>query len=327
MRAAPRTWRFVLMPPQGGTPEMRARVVESRRMIAGRLAGLLEWGAAKRGGPLGLDFALAARLIVAAGEDAARLTLRHPRRYPPERIAALAREGLALLPAGAPTPPSIVAPPSAAGVFPTTDASRRERTSPMARGERREQLLDATLDLLADQGFDALSVEAVARRAGVSRALVYRSFANLGLLLLALMRREDARTRATLDALIPDALGGRPTPQVLAESLATFLDAVMAAPQTYRVVLQRPESAPLPLQKMVNRRRAALAERIRPLVEWGLPGVAVPTEALDVDLVARLLLSSGEELARLALSEPDFPPERVLRGATALLALVPLREE
>ena len=68
-------------------------------MIADRLSALLDWGVDKRGGPAGLDHPLAARLIVAAGEDAARLTLLHPRRYPPERMALLARAGVALLPA------------------------------------------------------------------------------------------------------------------------------------------------------------------------------------------------------------------------------------
>jgi hypothetical protein len=42
-----------------------------------------------------------------------------------------------------------------------------------------------------------------------------------------------------------------------------------------------------------------------------------------VDLIARLLLSAGEELGRLALDDPQFPPERLLAGVWALLDVVP----
>jgi AcrR family transcriptional regulator len=321
VRSEPRTWRLVLMPPHGGSPELRARITASRRLVADRLTELLDWGVAERGGPEGLDHALAARLIVAAGEDAARLTLLHPRRYPPERIAGLARDGVALLPPGT-RPAGLVTP----GALPPL-AAAEPAPAPvrLSRADRREQLLDVALDLLAEQGFDVLNMEAIARRAGVNRAVVYRSFANLQLLLLALLRREDARTRKTIDALVPAEPGDRTTAELLAQSLTTFLGAVLRHPQTYRVILLRPESAPLFLQKLVNRRRSQIANRLRPLVEHGLPAIAAPTSNLDVDLVARLVLSAGEELARLALDDPDFTPDRLLASACDLLDRIPVR--
>jgi len=322
---SPRTWRLVLMPPRGRSPELRARIAATRRLIAERVHALLKWGVAKRGGPAGLDLRLFARVIVATGEDAARLTLVHPRRYPPKRLAALAREGIAVLPAtarsrGAGPPAALrsVRPP--APLQPVPVPSRG-----MPQAERREHLLDVTLDLLAEQGFDGLSMQAIAGRAGVNRAIVYRSFANLQVLLLALLRREDGRTRAMLESLLPTDPEGRTVPELLAGTLAAFLDAVTSAPRTYRLVLQRPETAPLVLQKLVNSRRADLAERLRPLVQWGMAGVAAPTGELDVDVLCRLLLTSGEELGRLALDDPDYPPQRILESAWALLDVIPLR--
>ncbi|MBA2349877.1 MAG: TetR family transcriptional regulator, partial [Solirubrobacterales bacterium] len=173
-------------------------------------------------------------------------------------------------------------------------------------------------------GWDALSIEAIARRAGITRPVVYRSYPNLQLLLLALLRREDAHTRALLDSLLPEDLGAG-APEALYTTLARFLEGVMAHPRTYRVVLQRPESAPPVLRKLVDRRRAALAEQLVPVVRLGLEGVAAPTEAIDEDILARLLLSTGEELARLALDDPRFPVDRILASAWTLLDLVPLR--
>lgn len=324
VRTTPRTWRLVLMPPRGSSSELRERISRSRRLLAARLTALLDWGIAERGGPVGLDHPLLARLIVAAGEDAARLTLLHPRRYPPERLAGLARDSLALFPAdaarGGRPPPSVVTLPA----VPPTRPAPPTSDSGTTRAQRREVLLDAALDLLAERGFEALNIQTIARRAGINRSLVYRSFPNLELLLLALLRREDLRTRDMIDALLPTEHGDRTIPELLWEALATLLGAVLRNPQTYRLVLQRPESAPVFLQRMVNRRRALIAERLRPLVEWGLGGLPGPAATPDVDLLARLLLSVGEEAARLALDDPEFPPERLLASAWTLLDTLPL---
>ncbi len=323
VRANPRTWRLVLMTTYAQSLELRERFARSRRTIADRLAVLIEWGVAAGGAPEGLDHALAARLIVAAGEDAARLTLLHPDGYPPQRIAALVRRILALLPATARAPAPAREPDRRA--WPTVPAS----TPPpapgrvrMAQAQRTEQLLDVTLELLAEGGFEGLSIEAIARRAEVNRTVVYRSFDNLELLLLALERREDLRTRAMIDALLPADPGDRTMQELLTDALATFLGAVLSSPQTYRLVLQRPESAPLVLQKKVNRRRALVAERLRPLVELGARELASPAPEIDLDLVARLLLSVGEEMARLALDDPAFGPERLLTATWNLLGLI-----
>ena len=323
VRSSPETWQLVLVPPQGVSAEVRARFAEGRHRISERVTELLDWGVAARGGPAGLDHELFARLIVAAGEDAARLTLRHPRRYPPERLASLARTGLAVLPADA--RPRGATPPSRTGATPPAPSSGAASARNLPRRERKEQLLDVTLELIAASGWDALSIEAIARRAGITRPVVYRSYPNLQLLLLALLRREDAHTRRLLDSLLPDDVPDGAAPEVLLATLARFLDGVMAHPRTYRVVLQRPESAPPVLRKLVDRRRAALAEQLVPVVRLGLDGIAAATTEIDEDVLARLLLSTGEELARLALDDPRFPVERILASAWTLLDLVPLR--
>jgi AcrR family transcriptional regulator len=162
-------------------------------------------------------------------------------------------------------------------------------------------------------------MEAVARRAGVNRVVVYRSFANLQLLLVAMLRRGDHRTRAALDAILPTEPGEESPIQLLGDSLAGFLGAVLADPVTWRVALLRPESAPVALQRLVNRRRTQLARRLEPLVGWGVGRIAGAPSHLDVELMARMLLTIGEELGRLALDDPDFPPERLMAGVWALL--------
>ncbi len=325
VRADPRTWRLVLTPPRGASRQLRGRIRRSRRLVADRVTALLDWGVPRRGGPPGLDHPLAARLIVAAGEDAARLMLAHPRRFTPERLSSLARALVVLLPAGAPlhgqAPPSVPTLPSPAAPFPSPSGAPEPRRR-MPQSERREQLLDVTLALLAEDGFGALSVEAIARRAGVNRAVVYRSFANLHVLLAALLHREDKRIRLTLDELLPAAPGGTPA-RVLGDTLARFLDAVVEHQHSWQLVLLRPEDAPPALQKLVNHRRAALAGRLEPLVRWGVARLGPAGAELDVEVISRMLLSVGEELGRLALDEPEFPPERLIAGLWGLLDRLP----
>ncbi len=321
VRANPRTWRLVLMPPRGSSRELRERIRRSRRLLAERITTLLDWGIERRGGPEGLDHALLARMIVAAGEDAARLMLAHPRRFSADRMAAMTGALLTLAPADMRRrgdPPPATPEPVAQAVRPDPAPGSR-----VPRAVRREQLLDVTLALLAEEGFDALSMEAVARRAGVNRVVVYRSFPNLQLLLVALLRREDRRTRAALDALLPTEPGDATPGELLGESLARFLGAVISQPQTWTVALLRPESAPLALQKLVSRRRSQIARQLEPLVRWGLAALPQLPGDLDVEILSRMLLSIAEEQGRLALEDPDFPVSRLIESSWALLDALP----
>jgi AcrR family transcriptional regulator len=80
--------------------------------------------------------------------------------------------------------------------MPRVTATRSETTDEslesgrLTRADRRDALLDAAVELVVTGDADAVSMEAVAERAGVSRPLVYKHFANRGELLAAVYRRE-----------------------------------------------------------------------------------------------------------------------------------------
>src|SRR5256885_14255226 len=67
---------------------------------------------------------------------------------------------------------------------------RTVESARLPRADRRDALLDAASALLVDGDVSAVSMEAVAERAGVSRPLVYKHFANRGELLAAVYQRE-----------------------------------------------------------------------------------------------------------------------------------------
>ena len=79
----------------------------------------------------------------------------------------------------------------------------------MSAEARREQLLDVTKAIVAERGFHAVSIEGVAREAGISRPIVYGHFDDLPGLLDALVRREGARALGQLAEVLPPPLERR----------------------------------------------------------------------------------------------------------------------
>ncbi len=77
-----------------------------------------------------------------------------------------------------------------------------ETETRLTHGGRRDALLEAAADLVVDGEIEAVSMEAVAERAGVSRPLVYKHFANRTELLAALYQREAELLHAELAAAV-----------------------------------------------------------------------------------------------------------------------------
>jgi AcrR family transcriptional regulator len=178
---------------------------------------------------------------------------------------------------------------------------------------RREQLLDVTKAIVLERGgFHAVSIEGVARDAGISRPIVYVHFDDLRGLLEALVAREGARALAQLQEVLPPVLEGDRR-EALVARLAAYLEAVRADPDTWRLVLMPPEGAPRTLHEGIALGRAALVTQ---LAEALGPGVDEGFQAPDPELAAHLLTAFADEAARLLLADPErYPAERMLELA------------
>ncbi len=190
----------------------------------------------------------------------------------------------------------------------------------MAAEERREQLLDTALVIALERGFHAVTIEGVAREAGVTRPVVYGQFVDLTALLTALLERGERRALEQLAAVLPRVprRGGDPDVLLLG-ALQGYLNAVAADPQTWRVVLLPPEGAPRELAQAVEAQHQVVLTVLRELAVWGLRRRGGPK--LDVELLARSLLVLSEDAARLVLKDPvAYPVERFLSYAKGLLA-------
>src|SRR5258707_1870489 len=77
---------------------------------------------------------------------------------------------------------------------------------PSDRGDKRERILQAALELFAERGFHGTAVPLVAARAGVGAGTLYRYFESKEALVNALFRHwKSELTRALLDGFPGDA--------------------------------------------------------------------------------------------------------------------------
>jgi AcrR family transcriptional regulator len=199
--------------------------------------------------------------------------------------------------------------------------SSGQRAPRLAPAERRRQIIDATLRAAEKKGFGALSIDAIAREAGITRPVVYGLFGDLRGLLAATLADAERRALATVQDVLPQPRGDRSPEIVLADAFRRFLEAVRSDPMTWRLILLAPQGAPPQIRETVRQNRAAVAERVAELVQWGL-GFLDASPEIDGAVLARLLIAAGEDMARLVLEHPRrYTPARIARavGDIALL--------
>ena len=196
--------------------------------------------------------------------------------------------------------------------------TRTDKPIRMSAEERREQILDVTKHLVDARGFHAVSIEGVARLAGITRPIVYTHFRDLGGLLEALVEREGARALRQLAELLPAAIaGGGDRRDVLLGAMRSYLEAVSTDPVTWRLVLMPPEGAPELLRTEIERGREMAVAQLAEVARTGLaPGRRPP----DPELTAWTMSALSDSAARLLLTDPDrWPVERLMDHTAWLL--------
>lgn len=207
----------------------------------------------------------------------------------------------------------------------STEPQRRRYAPRLPPEERREQLLDAALDIIAEDGHGAASMEAVARRAGVTKPVVYGVFADRGELLRALLEREEQRALAQLSEVVPTGLEPGADPELLlVDGLGAFLRSVAEHPRRWRMILLPAEGTSDVVRAHIEEGRRTIAGQLQVVVAWGLQARGGAAARLDAELVALSLMTFGEQAAMLVLRDPEhFSPDRLTGFTRDLLALLP----
>lgn len=100
---------------------------------------------------------------------------------------------------------------------------------------RREQFLDAALELIGTEGYRAASVRALCRQAKLTDRYFYESFATVEDVLIGVYLRENERLRATVLAAVPPIKPGLSVGEVARPALRAFFE-VARNPMVARIV-------------------------------------------------------------------------------------------
>jgi AcrR family transcriptional regulator len=133
-------------------------------------------------------------------------------------------------------------------------ATTRTRLSP---DERRSQLLDLGVRLLATRSLDELSIDLLAEEAGISRGLLYHYFGNKHAFHEAVVRR-------ACDDLIAQTApppGGEPIERMLV-SVTAYLDYVVANYEGYLSLVKGAAGGNETLREIYDEARFVLTDRI-----------------------------------------------------------------
>ncbi len=164
----------------------------------------------------------------------------------------------------------------------------------MTAEQRREQLLELGAQMIVEQGFDAFSVDELARRAEISRSLLFHYFDDRQDFLVEVARRAAGEVLAVTEppADLPPALA-------LVASIEGFLDYISDRGEQYVALVRGAAGGDASMQEVFGATRTALAERVLD----GLPDHG-PTPEL-VRLAVRGQIALAEEVVTSWLVAPD----------------------
>lgn len=190
---------------------------------------------------------------------------------------------------------------------------RRPYAARMPMEERRTQLLDAALRVIDRDGYDGVSIDAIAKEAGVTRPVVYGAFEGLGALLTALLDRQQQRAITQLFAALPtetvtDAVA------VVDLSGPRLHRMLLDDPVTWRAILQSPANVP----EVVRARIEADRQQVRTIIEGLVTGVLGPE--VDAPVMAHGIIALLEHFGRLVLDDPEEYDAARLTAAARVLA-------
>ena len=184
-----------------------------------------------------------------------------------------------------------------------TSTTRRPYAARVPADVRREQLLDAAIAVIVRDGYAGVSVDAIAREAGVTRPVVYGVFDGLAPLLTALLDRQEARALAQLEEAMSDGGSMLTAPdEFLVGAAVRMIDAITDDPQTWRPILLAPNGTPEIVRDRIDRDREQVRRQIGRLLEVGLALRGGP--ALDVEVVSHAAARRARALRPAAARGP-----------------------
>src|SRR3954471_23440989 len=184
----------------------------------------------------------------------------------------------------------------------------RVRAAHLGPELRRPLVLDAALPLFARDGYEAVSMQAIADAAGVSKPVLYSCYASKEELFEELMRREERKLWHMVEDSVPAPGAPGDKEDLLRYGLEALLRAVVEAPEAFRVIyLQRHGETRIERgREHWERRMGEVLAAWTPLAhpESEVLGAGAPLPGREPALLGRMLVALAELGFRVQLEEP-----------------------
>ncbi|MDO9355789.1 MAG: TetR family transcriptional regulator [Solirubrobacteraceae bacterium] len=165
------------------------------------------------------------------------------------------------------------------------------RTAEERRNERRDQLIEAGLEVFGTVGFAGTSIRAILRESGLAERYFYENFASLELLLVAVHAHVNDAVLKAVRAATNEA--GADVEARARAGVRAFIETITTDPRWVRIKLQEiGGSAGEEVQKLRLAAQEAFAEV---LIAYG-PNEATLAKGLQPHALARAVISAIESL-------------------------------
>ena len=177
---------------------------------------------------------------------------------------------------------------------------------------RAQQLLDVAEELFGDQGYDATSIEDIARAAGVTRPVVYERLGNKEDAYLAVV----SRVRAQLEELMTDAaLSAEHPREQLRRGISAYFDYLDKQPRRWTILYGGSTPILGELGRRLSDARFQTVERIVDLLRLHLEGESETT----IHAIGHLMSGALEQIGRWWIRNPDLTRDQLVDYAVNVL--------
>jgi AcrR family transcriptional regulator len=183
-----------------------------------------------------------------------------------------------------------------------TGATRGRGRPPLELDER--ALLDAATEVFASEGYFGATMEEIARRAGISKALLFRRFASKDALFDMAVEHEVRSLTEQLFLAYESAEQLRVTDSIR-PGVEACIRYAATRPSGFRLLFQSGFTAGQGATPAWEKVRALVTERMADMVMRRLTTLGAPDGPCAARLLASALVGASEHVARLIVEQPD----------------------